>query len=196
MKPEQFLLLSKQMVAGTSAVGNVWQDQLNAFYGGGGAYWVPDPQFGMTEAQLLAGANQCQIFIDTFENYFTYIVKSEYTNPMHTLQDLLKQKKFKYELALAELRKQQLPPVQTRPIEEVIEVPEETTTTAGMSTTTMLLVGAGVVGLYLYTRRKNNRRKVSGSGDLLPIGAAAVALYFIAKGQNSTGLENTAPATV
>lgn len=194
MKPENFLAMTKQMVNGT--VGNVWQDQLNAFYGGGGAYWVPDPQFGMTESQLLAGANQCQIFIDTFENYFTYIFKSEYTNPMHTLQDLLKQKKYKYELAIAELKKQQLPPVQTRPTDEIIEVPDETTTTAGVSTTTLLLVGAGVVGLYLYTRKKrNNRQKVSGSSNLLPLGAAAIALYFIAKGQKPTDQETTAAAT-
>lgn len=180
MTPDQFLSMTKSMVNGTT-VGNAWQDYLSQWYQGTGQYWVPPPQYGATRAQLLANMNKCQLFIDEFENYFTYIFKAELTTPMHNLQNLLKQRRYEYELAIAELDKQALPDATKPPtdIEVPIETPVEET---GTSNTTLLLVGAGVVGLYLATRKRSTRaKKITGVNNLLPVAAVGIALYFALK---------------
>jgi len=182
MSPEQFLTMTKNLVNGTSMNGsNQWQDYLLQYQSGGGPYWVPDPAFGATKAQLLANRNKAQLFVEEFDNLFTYIFKSEYTNPMHYLQNQLKQKVYNYDLAIAALESQTLPESSTPPPIPETETPETPEEGTGISNTTLLLVGAGVVGLYLYTRKKRSGRKVTGVKSIVPVAAAGLALYLILK---------------
>lgn len=157
---------------------NPWQDQLNLFNTGKGAYWVPDPGFGMTLNQLKAGLNTAQSFAAEIEDKFNYIKSSEFTNPMHNLVTLLKQKAFLYQLAIDDLQGIDTPV--PGPIEENIEPLDPAETVEKKSNMPLILLGAGLVGLFLYSK-SGTRQKVTGVDELLPVAVGLGALYFLTK---------------
>lgn len=81
-----------------------WQIELDAFRNGGGSYWVPDPQPGMTLADLQAGQKKATDTAAGIEARYGEFKNESNLGPMAELVGLLETKAYAYEVAIAQLQ--------------------------------------------------------------------------------------------
>lgn len=164
-----------------------WQIELNAFRSGGGAYWVPDPVFGMTMQQLILGRDKAQSYADSIESRLGDFSSSANTSPMRELILLLSQKVATYNSAISDL--QNIPPDPiTLPKDEFpvddtnipVEPPVE------KSNMPLYLIGGGLVLLFLYANSRKKKKVTGKNDDVLPVVLGFGALLLLTKKKETT----------
>ena len=126
--------------------------------------------------------NNIKLFIADIEAKFDYIVKAIYTNPMHAIVTLLQQRAYAYDVAIAE--KQNLPVPDSSTVDSSQIAPADTAEVK-KSNTPVILLGAGLLALFLYSKYRN-KKKVAGIDSLLPVAVIGAGLLLLSRMKKNT----------